>query len=137
MDRLNTRNILKRKDLAIEGNNYNCVLCSLNREETAFHFFFSCPFSQQCWNFLGFHWDFHREFFEMMEHERQQQSLSFFMDIFIMTAWHIWKQRNNFIFNRSPPSFLAWKLAFRNEVILQAIDGKLVIVVPCSPGWSY
>jgi hypothetical protein len=33
MDRLNVRNILRRKKHKLEGNNYNCVLCSNNREE--------------------------------------------------------------------------------------------------------
>jgi len=59
MDRLNTRNILKRKKHKLEGNNYNCVLCSNNVEETAFH----CPFSQACWRLLGIHWDFGGDFF--------------------------------------------------------------------------
>ena len=48
MDRLNTRNILKRKKHKLEGNNYNCVLCNQNVEETALHVFFTCPFSQAC-----------------------------------------------------------------------------------------
>jgi len=39
MDRLNTRNILKRKKHRLEGNNYNCVLCNNNVEETTFHLF--------------------------------------------------------------------------------------------------
>lgn len=41
MGRLNTRNLLKKEMLKIEGDNYNCVLCDLNREETAFHLLFS------------------------------------------------------------------------------------------------
>jgi len=36
MDRLNTRNILKRKKQKLEGDNYNCVLCNRNMEETTF-----------------------------------------------------------------------------------------------------
>jgi hypothetical protein len=66
MDRLNTRNILKREKHKLEGNNYNCVLCSNNVEETAFHLFFNCPFSQACWQLLGIHWDFIGDFFQMM-----------------------------------------------------------------------
>ena len=68
MDRLNTRNILKRKKHKLEGNNYNCVLCSNNVEETAFH----CPFSQACWRLLGIHWDFGGDFFP--NDERQNSS---------------------------------------------------------------
>jgi hypothetical protein len=40
MDRLNGRNILRRKKHKLEGNNYNCVLCPNGREETTFYLFF-------------------------------------------------------------------------------------------------
>jgi hypothetical protein len=43
MDRLNIRNILRRKKHRVEGNDYNCILCPNNRKETTFHLFFSCP----------------------------------------------------------------------------------------------
>ena len=55
MDRLDTRNILRRKKHKLEGNNYICVLCSNNVEKTAHHLFFSCPFSQEYWQHLGIH----------------------------------------------------------------------------------
>ena len=47
-DRLNTRNILRRENKILDD--YNCVLCNSRCEETLFHLFFSCPFSQDCWN---------------------------------------------------------------------------------------
>lgn len=56
MDRLNTRNILKRKNHKIEGNNYNCVLCTSRQEETAMHLFFTCPFAKRCWQLTGIQW---------------------------------------------------------------------------------
>jgi hypothetical protein len=43
-----------------------------------------------------------------------------FMEIFIIGAWLIWKQRNDYIFNRSRPSFQSWKLGFIKEANLQA-----------------
>jgi hypothetical protein len=120
MDRLNTRNILRRKKHKLEGNNYNCVLCSSNVEETAHHLFFSCPFSQECWQHLGIHWNLQSEFFQMMIQSKQQHQNPFFMETFIIAAWHIWKQRNNFIFDRSRPSFSSWKNLFCEEAKLQA-----------------
>jgi hypothetical protein len=39
MDRLNVRNILRRKKHKLQGNNYNYVLYSAQCEETTFHFF--------------------------------------------------------------------------------------------------
>jgi hypothetical protein len=120
MDRLNTRNILKRKRHKLEGNNYNCVLCNNNMEETAFHLFFSCPFSQACWQHLGIQWDFTTSFFQMMIQAKQQFLNPFFMEFFIIGAWQIWKQRNNFIFDRDRPSFDSWRQNFLDEARLQA-----------------
>lgn len=37
MDRLNTRNILRRKNRQLDD--YNCVLCNTNTEESCFHLF--------------------------------------------------------------------------------------------------
>jgi hypothetical protein len=120
MDRLNTRNILKRKKHKLEGNNYNCVLCNSNVEETAFHLFFSCTFSRACWQHLGIQWNFASDFFQMLIQAKQQFSNPYFMEIFIIAAWQIWKQRNNFIFDRGRPSLDSWKSSFTEEARLQA-----------------
>jgi hypothetical protein len=61
MDRLNVRNILRRKKCKLEGNNYNCPIYPLNREETTFHLFFTCPFNWQCWDHLGISWNLWRK----------------------------------------------------------------------------
>ena len=71
MDRLNTRNILKRKKHKLEGKNYNCVLCNQNVEETALHLFFTCPFSQACWQHLGVQWNLAVYFFHMLLQAKQ------------------------------------------------------------------
>jgi hypothetical protein len=42
------------------------------------------------------------------------------MEIFILGSWQIWKQMNDFIFNRASLSFLSWKLGFLDEAVLQA-----------------
>lgn len=45
-DRLNTRNLFRRKNMDLED--FSCVLYSLGCEETSFHLFFECP-SRDCW----------------------------------------------------------------------------------------
>jgi hypothetical protein len=112
MDRLNVRNILRKKKHKLQGNNYNCVLCSAHCEETTFHLFFSCPFSVACWRHLGINWRFDLDFHSMMEEAKAHFHNNFFMELFITGAWLIWKQRNDWIFNRSRPSFQSWKLGF-------------------------
>jgi hypothetical protein len=120
MDRLNTRNILRRKNFAIQGSNYSCVLCNSNTEETAYHLFFGCCFSQQCWQLIGFQWNTSLPFFEMLSASRNNFNRQFFMEVFIISAWSIWKQRNGLIFDGRPPTSSNWRNNFREECLLQA-----------------
>jgi hypothetical protein len=70
-----------------------------------FHLFFTCDFSKKCWEHLHIYWKTDLDFFILMERARQQHTTAFFMEIFILGAWLIWKQRNDHIFNRQRPSF--------------------------------
>jgi len=115
MDRLNTRNLLRRRNFHIEGNNYTCVLCNGNAEETAFHLFFSCSFSKSCWKAIGIDWRINLHFFQMMKRARQDFQHWFFMEVFIIATWHIWKQRNNLIFQERRPTFRDWISKFIDE----------------------
>jgi hypothetical protein len=101
MDRLNAINILRRKKHKLQRNDYRCVLCAAHCEETIFHLFFSCPFNRAYWRHLGINWRFDLHFHSMMEEANAQFHNKFFMDIFIIGAWLIWKQRNDWIFNRT------------------------------------
>jgi hypothetical protein len=120
MDRLNVRNILRRKKHKLEGNNYNCPICNTNPEETTFHLFFSCPFSLQCWNHLHINWNFNLPFHTMIEAARTDFSSEFFMETFMLGAWLIWKQRNGTNFSRGHVTFHRWKKGFIDEAALQA-----------------
>jgi hypothetical protein len=121
MDRFNVQNILRRKKCKLEGNDYSCVLCHNSTEETMFHLFFLCPFSQECWNSLHISWDFNQEFFSMMEDARHKFHNDLFMETFLIGAWLIWKQRNAFIFNRGMPSHHSYKIGFLEEARLQSV----------------
>lgn len=56
VDRLNTKTMLQRRHLNIQGTPI-CVMCSLGEQETTEHLFFSCPFAQDCWMRMGISWD--------------------------------------------------------------------------------
>jgi hypothetical protein len=68
----------------------------------------------------GDSWNLTSDFFQMMMQAKQQLRNPFFMEIFTIASWHIWKQRNNFIFDRGRPSFISWKISFYEEAKLQA-----------------
>jgi len=51
-DGMNTRNLLRSKNMELE--NYNCVLCNSDCEETSIHLFFECHFSTAYWNTIPY-----------------------------------------------------------------------------------
>ena len=55
-DRLNTRNMLRRRQYKLEGNVYTCLLCDSPSGETVTHLFYKCPFATECWAAIGMHW---------------------------------------------------------------------------------
>jgi hypothetical protein len=120
MDRLNTSNLLRRRNYNIEDNNYSCELCNDNLKETAFDLFFSCSFSKSCWQVIGIEWRSNLNFFQMMKRAKQEFNHWFFTEVFIAAAWHIWKQRNNAISEGRRPTVRNWTSNFVDEARLQA-----------------
>lgn len=55
-DRLNTRNMLRRRIFVLANNDYGCLFCSNPPKETLVHLFFKCPFVAECWNTLDIIW---------------------------------------------------------------------------------
>lgn len=51
-DRVNTKNMLKRKHYNVTDGP-ECVPYNLKTEETVEHLFFACPFSGECWDKVG------------------------------------------------------------------------------------
>lgn len=68
-DRLNTRNLLHRKNMFLES--YSYVLCIEDTEETITHLFFDFPFSQACWLYLDILWDRTLPFLDMIIRARE------------------------------------------------------------------
>ena len=114
VDRLNTRNMLKRRHYNI-GNNFDCLLCGQHIEETVEHLFFYCTFSQACWRSLVFHWSMHDKRLTLISHQKTTQPRKLWMDIFLTSAWSLWKERNNHHFRKIKPSVAAWKQRFKLE----------------------
>ena len=80
-DKLNTRNLLRRKDRAIDD--YSCVLCNNGVEESAFHLFFECPFSQSCWDSINIHWNTNLQPLDMVIEARTNFGSIIFREIMI------------------------------------------------------
>jgi hypothetical protein len=72
--------MLKIINFLVEGGDYRGVMCRLHCEETTYHLFFQCQYSNARWRYLGIIWD--HLFFQMMEKVRDTLGLPFFVDFF-------------------------------------------------------
>ncbi|XP_073360070.1 uncharacterized protein [Aegilops tauschii subsp. strangulata] len=94
-DRLNTRNLLKRKGMKLRDDVYAYLLCSNPPEETVEHMFFECNFSKSCGEELGIAWPAHGNRLQLLHAVKDVWSRPMFMETFIVAAWSIWKECNN------------------------------------------
>uniref|UniRef100_A0A453B0K5 Reverse transcriptase zinc-binding domain-containing protein n=1 Tax=Aegilops tauschii subsp. strangulata TaxID=200361 RepID=A0A453B0K5_AEGTS len=101
------RNMLKRRHYHV-GDIETCILCTPHEEETIDHLIFNCPFSQTCWSKIGISYNFGISRIDATIRAKEIYSGRLFFEIFTITAWNIWKERNNFMFNQTSPSFRAW-----------------------------
>ena len=114
-DRLNMRNMLKRRHYNI-GNNFNCILCSQHFEETVDHMIFTCPFSQSCWARLHIDWPSFDCRLTLLQATKDTWLNPFFFETFLTVAWSIWKERNNKHFRGINPTFGSWRARFQEDL---------------------
>lgn len=121
-DRLNTRNLLRSKNRNIDD--FSCVLCNSGSEETLEHMFFSCRFSQDCWDSLHIFWDLSLDPLDMVIEARRMFGHHIFRKLMITACWIIWKMRNSIIFDNGTCSLPVWKQLFKEELGLVCIKAK-------------
>ena len=110
-NRLNTRNLLRRKHFVIQGS-FNCPMCQQNVEETVEHLFFHCPFGAPCWEKLDITWGPQVNRLDLVAAAKRNHTKPMFMETFMLGAWSIWKERNDLIFNAKAPGTDSWKHRF-------------------------
>jgi hypothetical protein len=113
-DIINTRNMIKRRNFILNSG-YSCPICDTPPEETVEHLFFHCPFSEECWSNLNLNWPMIGTRLQIIEQGKAQRKDPLFMEVFIVTAWSIWKERNNMLFNNITPTVEEWKRRFREN----------------------
>jgi hypothetical protein len=70
------------------------------------------PLAQLVGASLTFIWTTAYYFFAMIKRAREECPHDFFLEIFSIAAWVIWKQRNDKIFRAQAPSITSWKEKF-------------------------
>lgn len=121
-DRLSRRNLLRWKNMTLDD--YSCVLCNRGLEDTCFHLFFECPFSQECWDSIPITWNLNLPPLDMVIIARTNFGLSIFREFFITACWVIWTTRNAVIFDNGQVNVNTWKLQFREELGLVCTKAK-------------
>ena len=79
-DRVNTRNLLRRKTFHLDT--YNCAVMDCQQEETLFHLLWGCPFAAFCWNFVCPNRNVALSVLQTVEDMKQTLALPFAMDIY-------------------------------------------------------
>jgi hypothetical protein len=109
--------MLKRRNLYAKEE-VHCVMCATGADENLDHFFFNCSFAKSCWEKIGIHWNAGLSLNSRLAHARQQQNIPFFMEVVIITAWEIWKIRNDKIFRNGTIHIDSWFRNFKNQCLL-------------------
>jgi hypothetical protein len=92
-------------------------MCQNSEKETATHLFFSCPAAANRWLALGIVWEENLRVHQKILQARPISGHPFFIEIFMIGAWCIWKQRNDVIFEDKPPHLAVWKANFKALVL--------------------
>lgn len=108
-DRLSTRNILKRKGMHLDD--YNCVLCQQDTEETLMHLLFHCPFAKDCLKILSFEFSDTLPITQIIEAWGTFINTPFFWDIFILVCWSLWMAKDWCHFQKQELNY--WRLQKR------------------------
>jgi hypothetical protein len=96
------------------------VLCNDGMEKTIDHLFFECSFAKRCWDKIGINWVNDSEIHRRIERSKHLAGLPFFMEIFLIAAWELWKIGNRLVFDGVQASFNRWLHNFKDEVVLQS-----------------
>jgi hypothetical protein len=108
IDRINTRDMLKRRNFNI-GLNHSCMTCGTGVTETRNHLFFMCSFGASCWAKIGITWDGDLHLENMISEAKRIWSKPLFTEVLILGAWNIWKVRNRACFEGEEPSIVSWQ----------------------------
>lgn len=101
--------------MKLRDDDYTCLLCVSPPEETVEHLFFECGFSKECWGKLGIVWAHSGNRLQLVHEARDKWTGPMFMEIFIIAAWSIWKERNNKHFRGIVPTETVWLQRFKND----------------------
>ncbi|KAG2650254.1 hypothetical protein PVAP13_1NG224419 [Panicum virgatum] len=96
-------------------------------EEDIEHLFFSCPFATNCWLRLNIAWNLDLDLHQRVSQARNNFQHGFFMEVFLIGPWELWKVRNAVIFDNAQPMVHLWSVKFREQLLLHLFRFNNVI----------
>ena len=123
VDRLNTKTMLRRRHLDVQGTDI-CVMGDSGEEETIDHLLFECTFAKECWATIHINWDTSLPLLDRYTQARGAHNIPFFTEATLIAAWELWKVRNDKIFQRRDPAPTIWLSNFKNQCKLQFVRFK-------------
>jgi hypothetical protein len=111
-NRLNTRNLLRRKNMALD---LIVSFACYSRRRNPDTFFFKCPFVKNCWNRIGVTPPTWLKPDRAARHIKSSLKVPFAMDIIILMFWSIWTQINAWLFNQGDPHVTHRVTSFKRE----------------------
>jgi hypothetical protein len=116
-DRLNTKDLLVRRNWKVAEDNY-CKLCPTRSYEDRLHMFFMCNFSCRICNYLQIDWLVGDDTQSVVAAAKKDFRRPFVMEVMILACWNIWKVRNGKIFTHERHTFAKWKCNFIHDISL-------------------
>jgi hypothetical protein len=123
VDRLNTKNMLQRRNLHVQDDPI-CVMCDSGEEETIEHLLFECEFAKECWAAINIVWDISLPLLDTYTQARETHSIPFFTEASLIAAWELWNVRNDKVFQGRDPSPSVWLSNFKHQCNLQSVRFK-------------
>jgi hypothetical protein len=117
-DRLNTKHVLKRRKMDLDS--YTCENCIWQKEETWNHLFLRCSFAKRCWEIVGITPTCSSNPHLAVWGIRRKLAQPWSMKTFITMMWCIWRCRNGWIFENTPPTIQWCKNIFAQEMTLKS-----------------
>lgn len=121
-DRLNTKNMLRRRKKFLES--YNCVMGQCNVEETLEHLFFDCPCASAHQFALGIVQNENVSVIQKIQMAKAAFPYPFFMKIFMVSSQCLWNERNALVFNEKVPMFTLGRLASRRRLQITCLESS-------------
>jgi hypothetical protein len=93
-------------------------MCANPPEETIEHMLFHCPFTTLGWEKVGMNRHNNNDRKTIIQRGKDHWHKPMLMEIFLVSAWNIWKERNNLLFKGIALNIDSWTQRVKSDLLL-------------------